>query len=131
MTYDEKMAYIKTFTPVQQQAIIDNLTPEEYKSLMKQAPTDQKMQIVDKLSEAAEAMGLNIAVDDITDSSLTISMKNDKGELVNVAAAGSATVEDTGYDRRGLLACAAALIGIASSALFLLMRRLRIDGADR
>jgi hypothetical protein len=129
MSYDEKMAYVRSFSPEQQQAIIDNLTPEEYRSLMKQSPSEQKLQIVGKLSEAAEQMGLNITVDEISDSSLTIAMRNDDGELLNVSTAG-ASVEDTGYDRRGILACAAALVGIGISALFLVMRKLKADGAE-
>lgn len=129
MSYDEKMAYVRSFPEAQQQAIIDNLTPEEYRSLMKQSPSEQKLQIVGKLSEAAEQMGLNITVDEISDSSLTIAMRNDSGELLNVSTAG-ASVEDTGYDRRGILACAAAIIGIGISALFLVMRKLKANGAE-
>ena len=129
MSYDEKMAYVRSFTPAQQQAIIDNLTPEEYRSLMKQSPSEQKLQIVGKLSEAAEQMGLNITVDEISDSSLTIAMRNDSGELLNVSTAG-ASVEDTGYDRRGVLACVTALFGVGISALFLVMRKIKANGAE-
>ena len=116
MSYDEKMAYLQTFPPVQQQAIIDDLSPEEYRSLMKQSPAEQKVKIVDKLSHAAEEMGLNITVDELTDDSLTLAMRNDKGELVNVSTAG-ANVEDTGYDRRGIFAAAGTLIGLALTAV--------------
>lgn len=124
MSYDEKMAYLRTFTPVQQQAFIDDLSPEEYRSLMKQSPVEKKVQIVDKLSQAAEEMGLNITVDELTDDSLTLAMRNDKGELVNVSTAG-ANVEDTGYDRRGILAVAGALIGTALTAVYFLMHRMK------
>ena len=58
------MAYFSSFTPAQQQAIIDSLSPEEYRSLMKQTPSQQKLQIVGTLSEAAEEMGLNVTVDE-------------------------------------------------------------------
>ena len=129
MSYDEKMAYVRSFNEAQQQAIIDNLTPEEYRSLMKQSPSEQKLQIVGKLSEAAEQMGLNITVDEICDSSLTIAMRNESGELLNVSTAG-ASVEDTGYDRRGIFAFVAAFIGIGISGLFLVMRKLYSNGAE-
>ena len=129
-SYDEKMAYIRSFTPEQQQAIIDNLSPEEYRSLMKQSPSEQKLQIVGKLSEVAEQLGLNITVDELTDDSLTVAMRNNDGEIVNISKAGAA-VEDTGYDRRGLIAVAAALIGTAVGALFLLMRRMRSEGSEQ
>ena len=129
MSYQQKMAYISSFTPAQQQAIIDDLSPEEYRSLMKQTPAEQKVQIVGTLSEAAEEMGLNITVDEITDDSLTLAMRNDKGELVNVSTAG-ASVEDTGYDRRGILAFAGILIGLSISAVIVLMKRMRIKGSE-
>ncbi|WP_028520530.1 hypothetical protein [Ruminococcus flavefaciens] len=129
LSYDEKMAYVRSFTPAQQQAIIDNLSPEEYRSLMKQTPSQQKLQIVGTLSEAAEEMGLNVTVDEISDDSLTLAMRNNRGELVNVSTAG-ASVEDTGYDRRGILAVAGILIGLSVSAVFLLMRRSKIGGSE-
>jgi len=130
MSYDEKMAYLQSFPPVQQQAFIDDLSPEEYRSLMKQSPADKKIQIVDKLSQAAEEMGLNITVDELTDDSLTLAMRNDKGELVNISTAGAA-VEDTGYDRRGILAAAGLLIGTALTAVYLLIRHMRSEGTEQ
>lgn len=121
MSYDEKMSYVHSFPQSQQQAIIDDLSPEEYKSIMKQSPTDKKMQIIGKLSEAANEMGLNITVDEITDSSLTVAMRNDEGELVNISTAG-ATVDDTGYDRRGIFALSAALLCAAACMTIFLLR---------
>ena len=129
MTYDEKTAYIYSFTPVQQQAIIDSLSPEEYRSLMKQCPADQKMEVIGKLAEAAEKMGLNITVDEITDNSVKVAMHNDKGELVNVSTAG-ATVEDTGYDRRGLLAVSASFIGLGAALTYFFVRRMKNNGSE-
>ena len=130
MSYEQKMAYVSSFTPAQQQAIIDNLSPEEYRSIMKQTPSQQKLQIVGTLSEAAEEMGLNVTVDEISDDSLTLAMRNEKGELVSVSTAG-ASVEDTGYDRRGLLAAAGILIGLSISAVILIMRRFRLSGSEK
>lgn len=121
MTYDEKIAYVATFTPEQQQIIIDNLSPEEYRSLLKQAPTETKVNVVDSMSEFAEEMGLSISVEDISDESLTIAMKNSDGELVSIHDAGT-TVEDTGYDRRGLFAAAVLLFAAAGTSLWLMIR---------
>ena len=129
MSYDEKMAYIHSFPPVQQQAIIDNLSPEEYRSILKQSPTDQKMEVIGKIAEAAEKMGLNVTVDEITDNSIKVAMKNEKGELVNVSTAG-AVVEDTGYDRRGLIALSASLIAAAAAMTCILLRHIRKNGLE-
>lgn len=124
MSYDDKMAYVHSFTTEQQQAIINDLSPEEYRTLIKQSPAEQKLKIVEKLSEAAGEMGINITVDEITDDSLTVAMRNDEGELLNISTAGVA-VDDTGYDRRGLLAASAAFIGIGITSAFILMRRMK------
>lgn len=122
MSYDEKMAYISSFPQDKQQVIINNLTPAEYKSLIKQSPSEKKMEIIHSLSGAADEMGLVVTVDEVSDDSLTVSMRNDEGKLVNVSSAG-ATVEDTGYDRRGIIASAAAALSVAVAALILLCRK--------
>ena len=122
MSYDEKMAYISSFPQDKQQIIINNLSPVEYKSLIKQAPSDRKMEIVHSLSGAADEMGISLTVDEVTDDSLTISMRNDEGTLVNVSSAG-ASVEDTGYDRRGIFAAAAAAFLAAVAGVVFLANR--------
>lgn len=116
LSYDEKMSYIRSFTPEQQQVILDNLSPEEHKSLLKQLPVEQKAQIADSMASFAETFDLNVSVDEITDDNLSISMRNSDGELVGVANAG-VLVEDTGYDRRGIFALSAGLITIAGILL--------------
>ena len=126
MSYDEKMAYLSGFPEEQQQVIINNLTPAEYKSLIKQSPAEKKMEIVRSLSGAADEMGLSLTVDEVTDDSLTLSMRNDEGTLVNVSSAG-ASVEDTGYDRRGIFAAAAAAFLTALGGLLFLVNRCFTD----
>ncbi len=122
LSYEDKMAYLCTFGPAQQQVFIDNLSPEEYRSLLKQLPTDQKLEVVQELSGAVEAMGMNLTVEELTDDSLSIAMRTDEGELIGVTNAGT-LVEDTGYDRSGILAAAGAIFFAASASAFLLIRR--------
>ena len=122
LSYDDKMAYLRTFTPEQQQIIINNLSPEEYRSLLKQLPTDQKMEVIDNLSNAVDSMGMNITVDEISDDSISVAMRNEEGDLLGVANAG-AIVEDTGYDRRGLFAVAGALFIASIAAVFFVLRK--------
>lgn len=122
LSYDDKMAYLRTFTPEQQQIIINNLSPEEYRSLLKQLPTDQKMEVIDNLSNAVDSMGMNITVDEISDDSISVAMRNEEGDLLGVANAG-VIVEDTGYDRRGLFAVAGALFTASIAAVFFVLRK--------
>lgn len=122
LSYEDKMAYLRTFTPEQQQIIINNLSPEEYRSLLKQLPTDQKMEVIDNISNAVDSMGMNITVDEISDDSISVAMRNEEGDLLGVANAG-VIVEDTGYDRRGIFAAAGALFIASITALCFVVRK--------
>ncbi|MBQ6181504.1 MAG: hypothetical protein IJK31_07440 [Ruminococcus sp.] len=122
LSYKEKMDYISSFTPEQQQIIIDNLSPEEYRSLLKQLPSDQKMEVIEDLSGAVEAIGMNLTVEELTDDSLSIAMRDDDGALIGVSNAGS-LVEDTGYDRRSIFAAAGVLFFVAAAAALLVIRK--------
>ncbi|MDE6781992.1 MAG: hypothetical protein K2J40_11145 [Ruminococcus sp.] len=116
MSYDEKMNYIRTFTPEQQQVIFDNLSPEERKSMLKQLPVEQKAEIADSMANFAETFDLNVSIDELSEDNISMSMRNDEGELVGIANVGT-LVEDTGYDRRGILGLSAGLIAAAGVLL--------------
>lgn len=122
LSYEDKMTYLSTFTPEQQTVFIDNLSPEEYKSMLKQLPTEEKLEIVGGLSDITNTFGMNITVDEISSDNLSYSMKNKDGELV---AAGSVkeTVDNTGYDRRGILAVAGAFVIIGLGGLVIMLKK--------
>lgn len=122
LSYDEKMAYISSFTPDQQQVIIDNLSPEERRSILKQLPVDQKVDVVNGLSDAMKTMGLNISIEEVSDDSLELSMRNKSGELVSVSNAVT-LVEETGYDRRKIFAVAGALFSVSAIGLYILIHQ--------
>lgn len=122
LSYEDKMNYIATFTPEQQQIIIDNLSPEEYRSLLKTAPQDKKFEVVDDIVKAADAMGVNLTVNEISDDNISLAMHNEDGELIGIAHAGN-SVEDTGYDRSGLLKTAAVLFAVSAAAVAVLMKK--------
>lgn len=122
LSYEDKMAYLSTFTPEQQAVFIENLSPEEYRSMLRQLPTDKKAEVVDSLTKITEGLGLTLTVDEITDDNVVIEMKNKDGELVAVGQARD-VVENTGYDRRGILAAASALIVGAFAGMFLVVKK--------
>jgi len=121
LSYDEKMNYLSTFPPEQQQVIIDNLSPQEYRSITKQMPTEDKADYIDNLAEVAGEFDMNITVDEMTDDNIQISIRNSDGELTNVSKAG-VLVENTGYDRRGIFAVAGLLFSSAFTGLFVLLK---------
>lgn len=129
MSYDEKMNYIRTFTPEQQQIIYDNLTPEERKSMLKQLPVEQKAEYVDSMIKFAETFDINVSVEEISDDNVSLAMRNEEGELIGMANAGT-LVEDTGYDRRGIFAVAAGLISFAGVLTAVAYRFLKRNGDE-
>ena len=125
LSYDEKMNYLRTFTPAQQQAIIDDLSPEEYRSLLKQAPIDTKVNVVDNLSQAMGSMGMKVTINEIGDEKIALDLRNEDGTLIGVANAGI-TVEDTGYDRSMIIKASAALFAFASVVLAFVLRKFHL-----
>lgn len=122
MTLEEKRAYLSAFTPEQQSVFLANLSPEDYKSLLKQMDIDSKVQVLDNVTGITNDMGLNITVDKLTEDDLTLSMRDENGQLVAIGSAGD-TVADTGYDRRMLFAAAAGLIAIGGTGAYILAKK--------
>ncbi|MBR6580222.1 MAG: hypothetical protein IKK66_02895 [Ruminococcus sp.] len=118
MSLDEKRSYIAGLTPEQKDAFLSNMSPEDYKSLLKQLPIDNKADIIEDMADITSQLGLTLSVDGLTDDNLVLSMKDEDGKLVALSAA-SDTVAATGYDRRGILALAAALavVGIGGTTV--------------
>ena len=122
LSYEEKQAYLATFTPEQQTVIIQNLSPEEYRSLMKQLPAEKKMEVIDDMKKITDDMNLTLTVDEVSDDNVKISMKNSDGELVAVSQAKD-IVENTGYDRRGIYAISGALLLITFAGIYLVVKK--------
>lgn len=122
MTLEEKRAYIATLSPKEQQAFFNTLSPEELKSIVKQLPSDDKLDVVDSFVKAGDAMGIKVTVDDIKGNDIKMSMRNENGELIDVASVGVA-VENTGHNYTKLYSISAAMILAAFGSLCLVIRK--------
>ena len=122
LSYEDKQAYLKTFTEEQQKVFIENLSPEEYKSLMKQLPADKKVEVIDELTKITDDLGFTLTVDEISDENVKVSMKNQDGELVAVGQA-KEVVENTGYDRRGILFFSAGMVASGIVAMIAVAKK--------
>jgi len=123
LSYEEKQAYIATFPPAQQQFIIDNLSPEERRSLLKQLPMDKKLETIDGMAGVMDEFGINLTVQDINDDTVKLTLRNEDGELIGQSSIGRDIVENTGYDRRWVYAAAGGLFIIALAGTILIIRR--------
>lgn len=123
LSYEEKQAYIAAFPPAQQQFIIDNLSPEERRSLLKQLPIDKKLETIDGMAGVMEEFGINLTVQDINDNTVKLTLRDENGVLIGQSSIGSDVVENTGYDRRWVYVVAGGLFIIALAGTFLVTRR--------
>lgn len=122
MSLDEKRAYIASLTPDQRTVFIANLSPEDYKSLLKQLPLDNKAEIIDQMAGVTEQLGLTMSVDELSDSDLVVSMRDENGKLVAMSSARD-SVAATGYDRRGIFALAASLVTVGVAGMAVMVKK--------
>ena len=131
MTLEEKQAYVASLPEDERQAFMHSLSAEELKSIVKQLPVDDKAVIVDKFVEAGESMGIEVTVDEISDDNVSMIMKNEKGELIDIATVG-VIVDDTGYDYRLIYSICGACIIAAAGGIWLVIRKcFAKDGAEK
>ncbi len=131
MTLEEKLAYVASLPEDERQAFMHSLSAEELKSIVKQLPVDDKAVIVDKFVEVGESMGVEVTVDEISDDNVSMIMKNEKGELIDIATVG-VIVDDTGYDYRLIYSICGACIIAAAGGIWLVIRKcFAKDGAEK
>lgn len=126
MTIDQKAEYINSLPESERGAFIENLSTEERNSIIKQLPIDDKTELLSRFAEAGEQMGLNMTIDEITNDSVSLSVRNDEGVLVDQSSMG-VIVEDTGYDYRMIFAFVSAGIIASATGIYLIYRKISKD----
>lgn len=126
MTIDDKVNFVNSLPAEERNTFIENLSTEEKNSIIKQLPIDDKTQLLERFAEAGGQMGLNITVDDITDDSVSMSVRNNDGTIVDQSSIGI-IVEDTGYDYRLLFSLSASIILASAAGIYLIFRKISKD----
>lgn len=126
MDINQKADYINSLPESERSSFIENLSTEERNSIIKQLPIDDKTELLSRFAEAGKQMGLNMTVDEITNDSVSLSVRNDEGVLVDQSSMG-VIVEDTGYDYRMIFALVSAGIIASSAGIFLIFRKISKD----
>jgi len=126
MTIDQKIDYVNSLPEADRGSFIENLSTEERNSIIKQLPIDDKTQLLSRFAEAGEQMGLNMTIDEIDDDSVSMSIRNNDGTLVDQSSLG-VIVEDTGYDYRILFGVVSAGILASAFGIYLIFRKISKD----
>lgn len=128
MTLEEKMAYVNSMSPEDRDHFLANLTPAERNSIIKQMSADDQAKLLQGYIDLAKQMGLNVAVDSLTEEGIAITVRDEDGVVVDKSATGI-IVDETGISYSGLLAAAAAAVILAVSGIAWLYHHLcRTDG---
>lgn len=128
LSYEGKQSYIATFPPEQQQVIIDNLSPEERRSLLKQLPTDKKLETIQGLADVAGEMGVKLTVEELGDDTVKLTVHDEDGKVIGHSSVGADIVENTGYDRRWVFAVSGGLFLISIAGVIFLFRKSSLKG---
>ena len=123
MTMQEKIDFVNSLPENERQNFIANLTNEERNSILKQLSADEKISILSNFVDFGNTMGLNFQIDNITDESLAMSVRNKDGDLVDISTVG-VSVEDTGYDYRLFAVIASSAILLSAFGIYIIAKRL-------
>ncbi len=121
MTLDEKIAYVGTMNAADKEAFLNNLSPAERNSIIKQLALDDKAALMQGYINVAEQMGMHVAVDNLTDDNISVTIRDEEGIVIDKTAVGI-TIDETGISHTGLFAAAAAGIVLAVGGLLALYR---------
>lgn len=100
MTLEEKKAYVASLPEEERMPFLASLSPSERNSIIKQLDTDSKSDIVSGFADLASDLGMNVSVDHIEGNDISLSIRDDDGRLIDTAAVGASSVDDTGWDLR-------------------------------
>lgn len=123
MTMDEKIEFVNSLPESERGTFIENLSQEEKNSIIKNFSVEDKTEILSKFADAGSAMGLNFTIDEITDDSVSMSIRNQDGTLVDQSSLGI-IVEDTGYDYTVLFTVISGCIVLSSIGIYLMFKKL-------
>lgn len=112
----EQTVHFSDLTPEQQEEYINNLTASQKKEIIKNLDRDKQLEVINGLIDASAGLGLNITIDSFSKDKLEYSVRNDAGEVVDIASMG-VIVDDTGINYTFLILSSASIILISAGGI--------------
>ncbi|MDO5560577.1 MAG: hypothetical protein Q4F95_13435 [Oscillospiraceae bacterium] len=112
----EKVDDFMNMTQAEKEEYINNLTPQQKNEIIKNMDKDKQMEIVNGIISVGEQFGMHITVDDFQDNTLTYSVRDSEGKVVDISSVG-VIVDDTGLDYSKLILGSAAVILLSCGAV--------------
>lgn len=112
MSMDEKVEYVQKMSDSKRKNFIETMTTSERNSVVKQLSVSELTEILTPLTKFAQSLGFNVTVDSIIDGTISMSIRDKDGNLIDVSTVGT-VIDNVGYDYRPLVFTSATAILIA------------------
>ena len=122
MSLEEKQAYVASLSEESKVAFMETLTPEERRSIIKQLPAEDKASLVQEYIGAAADMGMNVSVDNISGSDISMTIRNSEGTVIGKTAVGT-VIDETGISHTVPYLGALAAVAFAVAGIGFVNRR--------
>lgn len=118
MTIEDKKAYVASLSEDSKKDFMNSLSVEERNSIIKQLPAEEKAEIIQSYVDTAKDMGMNVAVDNISDNNVSMTIRNEDGQVIGKTAVGT-IIDETGISHTSqlLTALLAAVISVLGFTL--------------
>lgn len=122
MTPDEKHAYIMSLPEDERIAFLASLSPAERNDLLKHMDQSKLQGVMQGMADIASQMGMHVTVDSAGDGSLSFSVRDDAGNLMDSTSLGL-RVDATGWNTTlPVLGASAVMLGAVGGLIYLSLR---------
>ena len=125
MSLEEKKDYVASLSEESQAAFMESLSSEERKSILKQLPAEDKAALVQTYVDAASDMGMNVAVDKLEGNDVSLTIRNEEGQVIGKTAVGT-IIDETGIDHALPLLSALCAALLAGAGFAVIARKNRV-----
>ena len=124
MSLEEKQEYVASLSEESQVTFMETMSVEERNSILKQLPVEDKAALVQNYVDAAADMGMNVVVDKLEGNDVSLTIRNDEGQVIGKTAVGT-IVDETGIDHTLPLLSALGAALLAGAGFAVIARRNR------
>jgi len=126
MDVHQKKDYVNSLPQEDKKQYLDLMTNEEKNQLVKEMDPSEQVGIISGMLGMGEALGYQLAVENVSDGSVMLSARDESGKLVGVTVLGD-TVEKTGKPYLVPIAACGSVIALSAAGMYMLVRKCRED----
>jgi len=119
---EEQKEKLSNMTTEEKKEFISSLSSQEKNAIIKNLPNEDKIEIINELINTGSQLGMNFTVDEFTNDSLFFSVRDDKGELVDVSSMGI-VIDETGINYSKIMIICGVIILLSSIGMAITFKK--------